>query len=383
MQKRVCVQVYPSFIKLESRITKTCASLSQSGLFDEVHFIGVTRNPEEVGEMNHPLGFKCTHYLRRSGIGASVMQKLTATAAFHAQVASRLRELSPSVIGCRSISLLRLAIAAKRQSLCSLMYDVHELETETLGSKGIRRILGKRVERAGIKQCDGVIVVNDSIADWYRDEYGICRPDVVKAFPDLSWQQISTNQQIFRERYNIPENEIVFLYQGLLSQGRRITQLLDVFDRTKEGRHLVLMGYGQLQEAVEERARANPRIHFHPAVPPADLLSYTASADIGIAGVENRCLSYYLSLPNKLLEYLNAGIGILAPDFPEMSRVVREAGCGLVHPEDTEGLVDMIDGVTWEKVQAWKAAAAASRGKFVWASEAEKLVSAYRSLVAS
>jgi len=76
-------------------------------------------------------------------------------------------------------------------------------------------------------------------------------------------------------------------------------------------------------------------------VPLEELPLYTASADVGLCLIENLGYSYYLSLPNKLFQYIMAGVPVLASDFPEIGRIVRETGVGLpVDPSDPEDVAD-------------------------------------------
>ncbi|MBN1447376.1 MAG: glycosyltransferase, partial [Bacteroidetes bacterium] len=80
--------------------------------------------------------------------------------------------------------------------------------------------------------------------------------------------------------------------------------------------------------------RVADRVHVLPAVPSEELQQWTASADIGLCMIENLGSSYFLSLPNKLFEYIAAGLPVVGSDFPEIGRVLRESGSGVaVAPE--------------------------------------------------
>ena len=70
------------------------------------------------------------------------------------------------------------------------------------------------------------------------------------------------------------------------------------------------------------------RVHFHPAVPPGGLLDVTASADVGLCLIEPLTESLRLSLPNKLFEYLAAGIPVVGTRLPEIRRVIEEYDVG-------------------------------------------------------
>ncbi|MEX1055509.1 MAG: glycosyltransferase, partial [Rhodothermales bacterium] len=99
------------------------------------------------------------------------------------------------------------------------------------------------------------------------------------------------------------------------------------------------------------------RIRFIEPVPPDELLSYTASADIGVTLLEDVCLNHRFALPNKLFEYLVAGIPVVASDIPEVRRIVRGFDVGLVvDPQNREDLVAALRQSTIDKTlrEKWR-----------------------------
>src|SRR5690606_40482492 len=74
-------------------------------------------------------------------------------------------------------------------------------------------------------------------------------------------------------------------------------------------------------------------VRFIPTVALPELPSYTASADIGVQPIENTCLNHYTTDSNKLFEYVQAGLPVVASDLPEIRRVVREHDLGVLVPE--------------------------------------------------
>lgn len=105
---------------------------------------------------------------------------------------------------------------------------------------------------------------------------------------------------------------------------------------------LVFLGGGPLKDALIGEVGLlglRDRVHFLDPVPPDALLSYTASADVGVTLLEDTCLNHRYALPNKLFEYLMAGIPVLASDLPEIRDVVDAYGVGrLVDPADPEAV---------------------------------------------
>ena len=287
----------------------------------------------------------------------------------------------PSLIVAHSVGTLLSAKLASAQAKVPLIYDCHELETMATIESRVVKLIFSVIERLLIRNVNAVIVVNDSIADWYENEYGF-RPYVLKAYPDARWQSVDSDKTKFRSKFGIPEDDIIFLYQGLLSKGRRVEQLIDVFEQAASDRHLVFMGYGELEPLVREAASRCSRIHFHEAVPPDQLLHYTTSADVGISGVENICLSNYYALPNKIMEYIHAGIAVLSPDFPEMRKVVIENKCGWVHEESTDSIRTQVNNLTKAEIAEKAANSVVARLSLTWESQEHVLIEAYQSAIA-
>ncbi len=180
-----------------------------------------------------------------------------------------------------------------------------------------------------------MIVVGDAIADHYKKMYpSMERPFVVLNTP--SYKEI-TKKDLFRENFNIKKEQIIFLYQGALSQGRGIEIILDTFKNRKDKNSvIVFMGYGALQDEIINITKVYKNIFFQPAVPHNMILDYTSSADVGISGLVDlsSCLSYYYSLPNKIFEYLMAELPIIVPNAIEMKNFVLEKQVGVVLNEN-------------------------------------------------
>ena len=214
-----------------------------------------------------------------------------------------------------------------------IVYDAHEYETESRGVKGFERIFRRFLEGFLIRFTDRQITVSNSIAEEYARLYPIEKPAVILNIPQFSNE---ARHDLFRQSLGIRKKQKIFLYQGGLSYGRGIEILLDAFDSADRSDNvLVLMGYGELEGAIRQRARESENIYFHNAVPPDQIPIYTSSADVGISTIENICLSYYYCLPNKLFEYLMAEIPVIVSDLFEMASLVNKYRLGAVAKENS------------------------------------------------
>lgn len=75
-------------------------------------------------------------------------------------------------------------------------------------------------------------------------------------------------------------------------------------------------------------------IRFVPPAPQDELAQWTQGAEIGVIPYENDGLNHWFCSPNKLWEYPNAGVPILASAFPELHKTVVGNGIGWVLPPD-------------------------------------------------
>lgn len=347
---RKAVHIYLSTFENESRILKETKSLMTYGIVDEV--IVLAKGKEGLLEFEE---FDKNRFVYRVRPRFMRDKKLIPGLRFFIlfiklidiifKYLSIIRKEKPVYVNIHQVLMLPLIPLVKLVAPnTKFIYDTHELETESNGLQGKRQKLFKLFERLFIKSFKLVIVVGPAIEDWYRKEYGI--DNIVTVMNCPLYQQFE-KKNLFREEFGIPDHATIFLYQGALFFGRGVDVMLDAFAQINDEKYtLVLMGYGEMVDHIKTVADQYPNIHFKQAVHPSIVLNYTASADVGISLIENVCLSYYYCLPNKLFEYLMAGIPCIVSNMKEMSDYVRKNGAGVVCEDTTkEALINAVKSI--------------------------------------
>jgi len=257
----------------------------------------------------------------------------------------------PDLLYCHDIDTLPLAWIGCKMGI-PFLYDSHEYWRGTMHhtqrNARLYRLL-VWVENAIIRRAKGVIAVNEELAEKMRADHHITLPTVVRNVPgDIS----ITPGDYLRAVLPVPADGKIVLYVGGLTTGRGLKTIIHSVKVWDANIYLAMMGYGFLQPELERRVKElglNDRVFFVPAVPPADVLSWTSSADVGIVPIENLCESYYYCLPNKLFECVLAGLPVLSSNFPVIGSIVREYNLGYTFdPADELDIADKVNRIVRE-----------------------------------
>lgn len=377
--------IYYSTFENESRILKETKSLQSHNIVDQIVVLAKWKEglpeKEEFDTNQFVYRIKPRFY--------SLIKKIPfLTKLIHVanrinvlfQYISLIRKERPVYVNIHQVMLLLLVPFVKLVSSSTiLIYDTHELETESNGLHGKKQKLFKLFEKWFIHRFKLMIVVGPAIEEWYRKEYGISNIVTVMNCP--LYQQVE-KKNLFREEFNIPDHATIFLYQGALFFGRGVDVMLEAFAQINDEKYtLVLMGYGEMVDHIKTAADQYPNIHFKQAVHPSVVLNYTASADVGISLIENVCLSYYYCLPNKLFEYLMAGIPCIVSNMKEMSDYVRKNGAGVVC-EDTskEALIHAVKSMEQFDLNTFHQNVPKIMKQYCWENQEKIMIEAYQKL---
>lgn len=261
-----------------------------------------------------------------------------------------------------------------------LVYDSHEYFTgvpELQGRHFVRRVW-KLIEKSILPNLKHVMTVSASIADLYAKEYGVL-PDVVRNCARNSAAIIPRKaQEIGKE-----EGQMLLIYQGgginIERGGEELIEAISRLDKVI----LLIAGGGDVLNRLKQLAaglNCTDRVRFTDRMPWHELMRYTKSADAGLTLDRDTNLNYRFSLPNKLFDYISAGIPVIAGDLPEVSKIIREYDCGIIMPEVTPD--EIVKAVTRlrdnpEALNKLRQNAVIASGFLNWETESEKVKKFY------
>lgn len=280
-----------------------------------------------------------------------------------------------SIVHCHDLWTLPAAALISYFSRFRLIYDAHEFYAglEIFTHRKIRKSLWMFAEKLFIKSAAAVITVSEPIGILFR-----------KRYPDLKHVYILRNlpksQRVEATKLKSPNHQLVF--HGHFKPGRGLKNLFLAL-RDTEAVELTLIGGGELKENLIELSRSqglNSRIHFKDYIPPDELVAFIAQFDIGIVLFQPSSLNYAHALPNKLFEYLMAGLPVLASNIDTLSAYINQFDFGItVDPDDvraiTEGIQTMITAPV--KMKNWHQNALSASEVLNWEQEEHKLIEIY------
>jgi len=262
---------------------------------------------------------------------------------FNMKVKDILSKLQPEIIIAGDLYSLPAATSIKR---AHVVYDSRELYTQLggLNSKPLRQHFWSWIEKKNITKVQSVIVTAPGDGTILNNIYNNLNLVIIYNFP--SRKMIPTGKYSLRKKLKLSKEKTIFLYQGVLHEGRGIKQMIKLLIHFKNA-IAVIIGEGTFKNKFKNYAQSlglAKRTHFYGAVPYLDLLEVSADANIGFSLIKPISKSYEQALPNKLFEYALAGIPIIASKLPEMEKVIIEYKIG--YTVDFDDLNAQIEAVT-------------------------------------
>jgi glycosyltransferase involved in cell wall biosynthesis len=288
-----------------------------------------------------------------------------------------LLKLAPDVLVANDLDTLPANFLVSRIRRKPLIYDSHEYFTEVpeLIGRPVVRAIWTWLERMFVPKVQSAYTVCESIAEVYRDLYKVDFK-VVRNLPVCSQIEKQKHQE------KVDGQPKIILYQGAMNLGRGIEAAIRAMPFV-DNAELWLAGDGditlQLQEMVYD-LELDEKVKFLGRLPLHQLHKVTFQADLGISLEEDLGLNYRFALPNKLFDYIQAGVPVLVSNLPEMRRVVDHYQIGAIaETHQRKDLAELMKTALFdrEKINFWKQNLLQAAAELCWENEEEVLLDIY------
>jgi len=269
------------------------------------------------------------------------------------------------------------------------LYDSHELWVGmSPGWTPFFNTVARWVERRYIRQMDAVVTVNDLIAEELRRQYRIPLPNVVRNCPKPVVPCAVDPSYSIRAKLALSPETPIILYQGRYELGRGLEELIESARYLSRG-VIVLRGYGSNEADLRQRVDGlgvQGRVFMVEPVPMADLVTAASEADVGVVPYTAYSPCNYYASPNKLFEYIMAGLAIAVSNLPVLEKIVRDHDLGVVFdPADPKHIAEQLNALVGNpaRLRACREnATCVAHNRYNWDHEGGKLISLYRTLAA-
>ena len=278
--------------------------------------------------------------------------------------------------------LLPVGIALKLTTTACVIYDVHENHSRKVKArewlptplKGAASRLISGLERIAARLVDGIVAATDQIAA----QFPAGKTIVAKNYPWLASLQPAVPEK---------REDRMLIYTGGLSNHRGIQQIVEALPHVKTPQVRLLLLGRVVDRQAKETVTHLPGfafVDFVGQVPYAQVYRYLAQATIGLVCNQPRH-DYALAQPNKLFEYMSAGLPVIASNFALWKKVVEGNQCGLtVDPTSPTEIAQAIDYLLARpelRRRMGENGRKAVQNQYNWDQESEKLLALYRRIL--
>lgn len=369
MQQRVVVSVINDLVS-DQRVHRTCLTLHDLGY--DVTLVGrKLKNSLPV----EPRAYKTKRMSLIFTRGAFFY------AEFNLRLFFKLLFTRYDILHANDLDTLLPNYVAKKIKGGDLVYDSHEYFTEVPEIQGrwVKKVWLK-IEQFIFPKLKTVITVNPSIANIYKTKYGVD----VKVVRNVPFANKFNSSSFNDVGLKIPENKKVLLLQGAginVDRGaEEIVEAMQYIDAV-----LLIVGSGDVLPTIKAMVRdldLSQKVIITGKVPFEQLIGYTRLADFGLTLDKDSNLNYKYSLPNKLFDYIQANLPVIASNLIEVKKIIEQYNCGIIlknwKPKDVAHQInDLLNNENL--INELKAGVVEAKEALVWENEKLTLINCYKS----
>jgi len=260
------------------------------------------------------------------------------------------------------------------------VYDSHEYfeGVPEIQDKPLVRKVWRWIENFSLPKVDLKITVSKAVSVLFQDR-GFSNFEIVRNVP---------KQKMALAKKRLPDGELHLLYPGMLNPGRGLDELLEAMAQLKEQPiHLTIMGEGSYASILHQKVRQldlESRVSFTGKRPYQEVWERMHQCDLGIVLEKPMGLSFQAALPNKIFDFMQAGVPVLAgAGLPEVNAVLKEVPFGIQVEVNASCIASELKGLLSNKQRLKELGEIGQKEahRFTWEEESEILKKGLRPLL--
>ncbi|MEG0928186.1 glycosyltransferase family 4 protein [Chryseobacterium sp.] len=360
MKKKLITSAF-SNLYTDQRIEKVCQTLHENGYTIEL----IGNDWKGAEKMQRPYSFSRIHLISKS--------LKTAYFEFNWKLYHELKRKADqnTILHANDIDALFPNYLIAKKLNIPLIFDSHEIFSEMPAVQGkMSQKLWRYVEKTVIPKLTWMITASGSYAKWFQKTYGI-DPVVVQNAP-----------RKMNFDFEIPENNPkILLYQGAINPFRGIDKVIMAMHYL-DNVVLKIAGDGPRKEEYENlviQEKLQHKVQFLGKLMPEDLRKVTVTADCGMSIEENGGDSYLYSLPNKVLDCIQARVPLILSNIPELQNIKNQFDVGETIPDhDPKNIAVAVEKVLSKGRQNYLGELEKASRVLCWENEEIKLLEVFK-----
>jgi glycosyltransferase involved in cell wall biosynthesis len=288
------------------------------------------------------------------------------------------------VIWANDLDTLPAAYFISRLRKKKLFYDSHEFFTGVpeLENRDFVKSIWVKMERYFLKRIPAKITVSEGIANLYFEKYKTEFDVIRNISSDFTKNSSSELPNIKGFQFDKP----FFIYQGALNKERGVESIIEMM-KYIENYQLLLIGHGDLFNALTELVKTSQltqKVFLTGLLSPEQLKSITPLAVLGFSVEKPSNDNYRFCLPNKIFDYIQAGIPTVAYPNYDVKQLFGQYEFGLlVENHDPKEMARSVLNflVNEEKFQLIKNKLPLIANELSWENESNKLMDIFNDLL--
>ena len=263
-----------------------------------------------------------------------------------------------------------------------LVYDSHEYFTGVpeIVNRPFVKASWESIEKWIFPKLEVIYTVNESIARLYKDQYG----KEIKVIRNVS-TKLEHKTKKTRENLGLPRDKNIIILQGaginIDRGGEEAVQAMQYVDNAI----FLIIGGGDVIDTLKEMVaelNLKDKVKLLGKLPYMEMMQYTQNADLGLTLDKDTNINYRYSLPNKVFDYIQAGIPVLASNLVEVANVVKSYKVGEIVESHEPHLIakKMTEMLNESRKAEWKENLKAAAEELCWEKESSKLKEIYLGL---